>query len=274
MTEYNRINDLKFRNERGICWITLNRPDAKNALTPRQRDKLIEVLETASGHTATRCVVIQGSGGSFCSGADLRAPRSAPEQPKGAPERVQGDVARVIATGAQRLISAVLDCEKPVIAAVDGVAAGIGAHLAFACDLVIATEGARFIEVFVRRGLVPDGGGAYLLVRLVGPQKAKELVFFGGDVNAKDACEMGLVNRVVPAELLDATVAEWATLLALGPTRTIALAKKLINGAHDVDRAAAFSDEAWAQEMNMATHDAQEGLKSFVERRGPDFKGW
>jgi 2-(1,2-epoxy-1,2-dihydrophenyl)acetyl-CoA isomerase len=157
---------------------------------------------------------------------------------------------------------------------VDGVAAGIGAHLAFASDLVIASESARFIEIFVRRGLVPDGAGAYLLVRLIGPQRAKELVFFGGDVHAADAKEMGLVNCVVPDEALDATVDEWAQLLAHGPTRTIALAKKLINGAHDIDRATALAQEAWAQEMNLTTHDGQEGVKAFVERREPEFKGW
>jgi 2-(1,2-epoxy-1,2-dihydrophenyl)acetyl-CoA isomerase len=266
---------LLFRNNGGVCWVTLNRPDVKNALTPSQRNRLIEVLEMASAHASTRCVVIQGSGGSFCSGADLRAPRDPltpsaeelgmVEKPKGVPEQVSGDISRTISSGAQRLISAVLDCEKPVIASVDGVAAGIGAHLALACDLVIATERSRFIEVFVRRGLVPDGGGAYLLVRLVGAHKAKELVFFGGDVHAKDALEMGLIN---------CATASWATLLAAGPTRTIALAKKLINNAHDIDRATAFAQEAWAQELNMGTHDAQEGVKSFVERREPEFKGW
>jgi 2-(1,2-epoxy-1,2-dihydrophenyl)acetyl-CoA isomerase len=258
---------LLHRVEDGVAWITLNRPDVKNALTPDQRDRIIELLEQASADIATRCVVIEGSGGSFCAGADLRASRPAERGP------AQGDIARTIATGAQRLISAVLDCEKPVIASVDGVAAGIGAHLAFACDLVIASEDARFIEVFVRRGLVPDGGGAYLLVRLIGPQKAKELVFFGGDVHAKDAAEMGLVNCVAETGRLSETALEWAARLAGGPTRTIALAKKLINGAHDVDRAAAFSDEAWAQELNMSTEDAQEGVRSFVERRDPEFKG-
>jgi 2-(1,2-epoxy-1,2-dihydrophenyl)acetyl-CoA isomerase len=212
-------------------------------------------------------VVITGSGGSFCSGADLRASRSTGE-------RRTGDVARTIASGAQRLIAAVMDCEKPVIAAVDGVAAGIGAHLALACDLVIATENSRFIEVFVRRGLVPDGGGAYLLVRLVGPHKAKELAFFGGDVHAKDALEMGLINCVVPAGQLEMTVNGWAAKLASGPTRTIALTKKLINDAHDIDRATAFLQEAWAQEQNMSTDDAREGVRSFVERREPEFKGW
>ena len=108
----------------------------------------------------------------------------------------------MIRDGAQRLVAAILDCEKPVIAAVNGTAAGIGAHLALACDLVVAAEGARFIEVFVRRGLVPDGGGAYLLPRLVGLQKAKELMFFGDDLAAADAERLGLVNRVVPADEL------------------------------------------------------------------------
>lgn len=267
------MSDLETVTANGVLTITLNRPEQKNALTPDQRDAIIEALDAANSDPGVRCVVITGSGGSFCSGADLRASRPAKRQGS-VPERIQGDVERMIATGAQRLVSSVLDCEKPVIAAVDGVAAGIGAHLAFACDLVIATETARFIEVFVRRGLVPDGAGAYLLVRLIGPQKAKELVFFGGDVNAKDACEMGLVNRVVPADDLRSTVDEWSGLLAMGPTRTIALAKKLINGAHDVDRATALAQEAAAQELNISTNDAQEGVKSFIERREPNFKGY
>jgi 2-(1,2-epoxy-1,2-dihydrophenyl)acetyl-CoA isomerase len=266
--------DLLHAVEGGIMRITLHRPQAKNAITPDQRDTIIDLLEQASGDLSVRVVVITGSEGSFCSGADLRASREAPPRPEGAPERAQGDVSRVLATGAQRLITAIMDCEKPVIAGVDGVAAGIGAHMAFASDLVIATETARFIEVFVRRALVPDGAGAYLLVRLIGPQKAKELVFFGGDVHATDAMEMGLVNCVVPAEQLEPTVDEWAQRLAAGPTRTIALAKKLINNAHDIDRATALYQEAWAQEMNLTTHDGREGVQAFVERREPEFRGW
>ena len=253
--------------EGGVLRLTMNRPKVKNALAPDQRDEMIAALEEASADAEVRAVVISGAGGAFCSGADLSASRSTGE-------RRTGDVARTIASGAQRLIAAVLDCEKPVIAAVDGVAAGIGAHLALACDLVIASEDARFIEVFVRRGLVPDGGGAYLLVRLIGPHKTKELAFFGGDVHANDALEMGLVNCVVPADQLEATASGWASKLASGPTRTIALMKKLINDAHDVDRATAFMQEAWAQEQNMTTDDAQEGLKAFAERRDPEFKGW
>jgi 2-(1,2-epoxy-1,2-dihydrophenyl)acetyl-CoA isomerase len=261
------VADVERDLKDGVLRVTMNRPEVRNALAPEQRDAIIGMLDEASSDETVRCVVLTGSGGSFCSGADLRGSSTQGE-------RRVGDVSRTIAGGAQRLIAAVMDCEKPVIAAVDGVAAGLGAHLALACDLVIASDTARFIEVFVRRGLVPDGGGAYLLVRLIGPHKAKELAFFGGDVQAKDALEIGLINCVVPADELDETVNRWARQLATGPTRTIALTKKLINDAHDLDRAAAFADEAWAQEMNMGTHDAGEGVRSFIERRDPEFKGW
>ncbi len=254
------------RRDGGVLWITLNRPDVKNAISPDQRNRVIDLLEHAGDDGDTRCIVLTGSGGSFCSGADLRASGSDQSAAK-------VSVSQTIREGAQRLISAILDCPKPVIAAVDGVAAGIGAHIAFACDLVIASDSARFIEVFMRRALVPDGGGAYLLIRLIGPQRAKELVFFGDSVSASDAHELGLVNRVVPAGDLEATAKEWADRLARGPTATLMLAKKLLNGAHDIDRATAFEAEALAQEQNMETEDAQEGVKSFVERREPDFKG-
>ncbi|EFE76735.1 enoyl-CoA hydratase [Streptomyces filamentosus NRRL 15998] len=202
----------------------------------------------------------------------LRGRRSA-RRARAGRERVPGDVSRTIRLGAQRLIAAVLDCEKPVIAAVNGTAAGIGAHLAFACDLVLAADTAKFIEVFVRRGLVPDGGGAYLLPRLVGPQRAKELMFFGDALSAADAERMGLVNRTVPERELTALAAAWAGRLAAGPTRAVALAKQLVNASLDGDRAAAFAAEAAAQEINMTTRDADEGVAAFVERRTPEYRG-
>lgn len=257
------------RHERGVSWITLNRPDAMNAVTWDQRERVIALLAEASADPAVRAVVITATGKGFCAGADLRG---APEPAPGG-ERVAGDVARMIRLRAQRLITAVLDCEKPVIAAVNGTAAGIGAHLALACDLVIAAEEARFIEVFVRRGLVPDGGGAYLLPRLLGPQKAKELMFFGDAVPAAEAERLGLVNRVVPAPELDAAAREWAERLAQGPTRAIAMTKQLVNASLDGDRATALAAEATAQEINMTTADAAEGVASFVERRTPTYLG-
>jgi 2-(1,2-epoxy-1,2-dihydrophenyl)acetyl-CoA isomerase len=247
-----------------VSYVTLNRPEVLNALTPGQRDRLICLLASASADPDVRAVVLTGTGRGFCAGADLRGTPAA---------AAPGDVARTIRLGAQRLIAAVLDCEKPVIAAVNGTAAGIGAHLAFACDLVLAAESARFIEVFVRRGLVPDGGGAYLLTRLLGPQRAKELMFFGDALGAADAERLGLVNRVVPDQELDKTAREWATRLATGPTRSLALTKQLVNASLDSDRATAFAAEAAAQEINMTTADAQEGVASFVERRSPEYRG-
>ncbi|WP_128637051.1 enoyl-CoA hydratase-related protein, partial [Streptomyces sp. C] len=257
--------------------ITLNRPDAMNALTWEQRERVIALLDAASGDPGVRAVVVTATGKGFCAGADLRSGNSnanANANGSEAPgERVAGDVARMIRLGAQRLITAVLDCEKPVIAAVNGTAAGIGAHLALACDLVIAADTARFIEVFVRRGLVPDGAGAYLLPRLIGPQKAKELMFFGDAVPAAEAARLGLVNKVVPADALEAAAREWAERLAQGPTRALALTKQLVNASLDGDRANALAAEATAQEINMTTADANEGVASFVERRTPKYLG-
>ncbi|MFH8594448.1 enoyl-CoA hydratase/isomerase family protein [Streptomyces rimosus] len=261
--------------DNGVLWITLNRPAALNAITPDQRERIIAKLSDASADPDVRAVVITATGKGFCAGADLRGgaadtPGSATPQP---PERVAGDVARLIRLGAQRLVSAVLDCEKPVLAAVNGTAAGLGAHLAFACDLVVAAESATFIEVFARRGLVPDGGGAYLLPRLVGPQRAKELLFFGDAVTAADAERMGLVNRVVPDAGLEKAARDWADRLAAGPTRALALTKQLVNASLEADRGTAFAAEAAAQEINMATADAQEGVAAFVERRRPTYRG-
>ncbi|MFF5975610.1 enoyl-CoA hydratase/isomerase family protein [Streptomyces sp. NPDC012769] len=261
------MEDVLHAVENGVSWITLNRPEAMNAVTWEQRERIVALLDEASADPEVRAVVVTATGRGFCAGADLRG------GPSAAGERVQGDVARMIRRGAQRFVGAVLDCEKPVIAAVNGTAAGIGAHLAFACDLVIAAESARFVEVFVRRGIVPDGGGAYLLPRLVGPQRAKELMFFGDAVPAAEARAMGLVNRLVPAEELEKTAREWAERLAQGPTRALALTKQLVNASLDADRAAAFAAEAAAQELCMTTRDAREGVAAFVERRAARFEG-
>jgi 2-(1,2-epoxy-1,2-dihydrophenyl)acetyl-CoA isomerase len=251
-----------------VRWLTLNRPQTGNAITADQREQLIDELGTASADPAIRTVVLTGAGQRhFCTGADLATNNGS------RPDPAPGSVARAIAGGAQRLISALLDCDKPVIAAVNGTAAGIGCHLAYACDLVLAADNAKFVEVFVRRGLVVDGAGAYLLTRLVGPQRAKALVFFGDDLAADEACRMGLVNQVVPADKLAETATDWAARLASGPTVALGLSKRLINHALDLDRTAALAAEAMAAEVNMTSSDGNEGLRAFVERRGPVFRG-
>lgn len=258
----------------GVAWITLNRPDRGNALTPDQRDRIIELLAEASETLTTRAVVLGGTGRHFCTGADLSVPRPAPERPEGAPDRAVGDAGRMIAWGAQRLIAAVLDCEKPVLASLNGTAAGIGAHLALAADLVVAAESARLIEVFARRALVPDGGGAYLLTRALGPHKAKELAFFADDLPAAEAAALGLYNRVVPDDELAEVTAEWAARLGSAPTRILSLTKQLVNRAVDQTRVDAFAEEAMAVELAMGTHDMGEGMAAFAERRDPAFTGW
>ncbi|WP_406008325.1 enoyl-CoA hydratase/isomerase family protein [Streptomyces sp. NBC_00637] len=266
MPESDPEPSILHRSDDHVTHLTLDRPASLNALTPGMRDQLIDLLARASADPDVRAVVLTGTGRGFCAGADLRGGSAGGE-------RVAGDVSRTLRLGAQRLICAVLDCEKPVIAAVNGTAAGLGAHLAFACDLVLAAESARFIEVFVRRGLVPDGGGAYLLPRLIGPRRAKELMFFGDALTAPDAERLGLVNRVVADAELDKTARAWAARLAAGPTRALSLTKQLVNASLDADRAGAFAAEAAAQEINMTTADAREGLTSFVERREPGFRG-
>jgi 2-(1,2-epoxy-1,2-dihydrophenyl)acetyl-CoA isomerase len=269
-------DDVIRRIEDGVAWVTLNRPDAGNAMTSAMRDQISQWVQEASADLGVRVVVITAAGDrAFCTGADLRGTRAATgERPEGAPQEVVGDAARIIRNGWQRLVGSILDCEKPVIAAVNGTAAGGGMHLALACDLVVAAEESTFIEVFIRRGIAPDGGGAWLLARLVGIQKAKELFFFGDDVPAAEAYRLGLVNRVVPRAELAATVEEWASRLANGPTKAIGMAKWLTNRSLDVDRTTAFGDEAVAQELLTRTQDSREGLASFVERRPSTLKGW
>jgi 2-(1,2-epoxy-1,2-dihydrophenyl)acetyl-CoA isomerase len=263
------------RTENGVLWITLNRPEVANAITPDQRNHVIDLLNGASESYDVRAVVLTATGKFFCTGADLRSNRAAPPpKPEGAPERILGEARRMMLTGAIRLMSTIMDCEKPVIAAVPGTAAGIGAHMAFACDLVLASDNAKFIEVFARRALVADGLGTWILPRLIGLQKAKELVFFGDDVPAQRAAELGLVNKVVPADELEATAKEWAERLASGPSKSIMMNKWLLNRSLDVDRRTIAEEEAWAVEAITTTLDSAEGVASFVERRPAQFKGF
>jgi len=267
--------ELLYSVEGGVARITLNRPDAANAITPDQRNTVIRLLDEATTDLHVRVVVLTATGKHFCTGADLRVSKIPDNpRPEGAPERAVGDVGRNIKRGAQRLVGAILDCEKPVIAAVNGTAAGIGAHMALASDIILVADTARFIEVFSRRGITPDGGGAYLLPRIIGLPKAKELIFYGDDLPAAEAERIGLVNKVVPAADLDATATDWANRLAKGPTKAIGLAKFLLNRSLDSDRQTAFEEEAWAQELASRTEDFNEGVQAFIERREVAFKGW
>jgi 2-(1,2-epoxy-1,2-dihydrophenyl)acetyl-CoA isomerase len=260
----------------GIARVTIDRADAGNSLTPEMRDHLADTFDELSATLGVRAVVLTGAGERhFCTGAGLGgAQKPEPARPEGAPDRALGDVARLIRRGWQRLVASILDCEKPVVAAVNGTAAGGGANLVLACDLVVMAEGARLIEVFVKRGIIPDAGGAYLLPRIVGPQRAKELMFLGDDLSAADCERWGIANRVVPAADLRATVDDLAGRLAEGPTKALAMTKWLVNRSHESSRHSAFEEEAYAQELVTATADMAEGITAFGERRSPAFRGW
>jgi 2-(1,2-epoxy-1,2-dihydrophenyl)acetyl-CoA isomerase len=251
-----------------VSTITLNRPDAANAVRPEMRDVIIDLLAAADADPDIRAVALGANGRHFCSGADVGSIASA-----GREEPLVGDGMRRIMGGAQRLIAAVLDCAKPVVAVVQGTAAGLGAHLAYASDLVVAAEEAAFLEPFLLRGIIVDAGGAYLLPRLVGMQRAKELMFLSEKLPAGEAKTMGLVNRVVPAADLDAAASELLTKLAALPTSALAFTKRLVNASFEHDRAASFLLEGSFQELQSRADDAKEGVASFLERRPAAFKG-
>jgi 2-(1,2-epoxy-1,2-dihydrophenyl)acetyl-CoA isomerase len=245
----------------GVATLTLNRPESLNALNAEMRRELLAALKAASRDDAVRAVVITGAGRGFCSGADLRG---------GSAER---DFRRVVTDEYNPLISAIRALPKPVIAAVNGVAAGAGVSLALACDLVWAADDARFLQAFVRIGLVPDSGSTRTLVRALGRHRAAQLIFSGEPLSAEEARAAGLVNVVVPpAELADAAHAAGARLAA-GPTRAIGYAKRLINHAEDASLAESVAMEADLQELAGRTEDHAEGIAAFSEKRDPKFVG-
>lgn len=265
--------ELLHRVEDGVAWIRLNRPDAANTLTPGQRDAIIDLLRDCDESGSVRAIVLGATGRHFCGGADLRIDRPGLDSAQTPAGTVTGTVMRVIAYGAHRLVTALQDCQKPVLASVQGTAAGLGVQLALACDLVLMAEEASFAEIFVQRGLVADGGAAYLLTRLAGLQRAKELMLLGGRISAAKACGYGLVTEVVPRDHLEARTAELAITLAQGPTVAIGLMKRLANRALDADRNGALFEETLAQELVTNTADAQAGIAAFRDRRPAEFRG-
>jgi 2-(1,2-epoxy-1,2-dihydrophenyl)acetyl-CoA isomerase len=263
-------------DDRGVATVTIDRPEAGNSLTSAMRDGLAATFDTLSATLGVRAVILTGAGDRhFCTGAGLGGPQHPePPRPDGAPERAVGDVARMIRRGWQRAVESILDCGKPVIASVNGTAAGGGANLVLACDLVVMADSARLIEVFVRRGIMPDAGGCYLLPRIVGLPRAKELLFLGDEITAGDCERLGIANRVVPADDLTATAGDLAGRLATGPSKAIQMTKWLLNRSFESSRQTAFEEESYAQELVTSTADKDEGIAAFTERRDPSFTGW
>ncbi len=267
--------ELPAQLENGVLWVTINRADSGNAIPFYVRDRLIQLFRDAHVDLGIRCVVLRAAGEKhFCNGADLTIRPPAPDRPPGTPERTVGAGVDMMRRGFQTLMQAMLDCEKPIIVALNGTAAGGGSMFTLAADLVIAAEHAKLIQVFVRRGLVPDGGVAYLLPRIVGMHKAKELVFFGDDVPAPELLRLGIANKVVPLAELEAATREWAERLANGPTKAIGWSKKLLHDASELSRRDLLEQEAILVELNAGTHDGMEGVNSFREKRPVHFTGW
>jgi 2-(1,2-epoxy-1,2-dihydrophenyl)acetyl-CoA isomerase len=254
---------ILYQLDEGVLTITLNRPEVLNAANRKMTDEIQDALKKAERDPSVRCIVLTGAGRAFCSGEDLKARQSA------------GTVG-FESTLRDRYIPIVLklrNIEKPVIGSINGVAAGAGLSIALACDMRIASDKAGFIEVFVRIGLVPDAGSSYFLPRLVGLSKALEMCFTGDSMNAEEALQFGLVNRVVPAEELEATTRELALRLAKGPTRAIGLMKRAINRGLSTDLEQQLEYEVHMQEAAGNTEDHREGLAAFLEKRTPEYKG-
>lgn len=246
-----------------VATITLNRPQALNALTVPMKVALLEAFRRLDADPAVRAVVLTGAGRAFCAGQDLR-------------ERLEPDAAPLGAEVRERynpIILAMRGLSRPIVAAVNGVAAGAGASLALACDLRIASEAASFALAFGRVGLVPDSGATWFLPRLVGATHAAELALLGDPLPAADALRLGLVGRVVPDDRLAAEARAVAARLAAGAPRAMTLTKQALDAAWDLDLATALEDEADRQDEAGRTKDHAEGLAAFVGKRPPRFTG-
>ncbi len=246
----------------GIVTVTLNRPERKNAINPEMWGLLATAFRAIAENPDDRVVVITGAGGEFCSGADLTDQDQRPDVPGLTWMRHVGDAAL-----------ALHQVPQPVIAKVVGVAAGAGLNLALGADLIVASDDARFSEIFAKRGLSIDFGGSWLLPRLVGLHKAKELVLLADIIDAHEAERIGIVNRVVPRSEIDGFVAGWALRLASGPPLALSMSKKMLNRAASMTMADALEAEAEAQTVNFATSDVVEAAIAFAQKREPTFKG-
>ena len=269
------METLQVFRENSVVTVTINQPKKKNAINPAMWDGLTEIFREIASRVDDRVVVVTGAGDDFCSGADLSGRGGAGAgDAAGAGAGAQNQVHHLAAM--RRVNDACIALQRlpqPTIAKVRGVAVGAGCNLALGCDLVVASQTARFSEIFARRGLSLDFGGSWLLPRRIGMHRAKELALLAEIVSASDALEMGLVNRVLPDGEVDAFVDNWARKLAAGPPIALAQTKRLLNNSLNVTLEEALDDEAAAQTINFATSDTAEAMRAFTEKREPKFTG-
>jgi 2-(1,2-epoxy-1,2-dihydrophenyl)acetyl-CoA isomerase len=258
---------LIYEVEENIATLTMNRPERLNALGDTLRSDLHDAITTASSDPDVRAIILTGAGRGFCSGGDVKAMNEANQREERSP------IMDKIAPSRDLTVLAMRDAPKPIIAAVNGPAAGAGMNIALACDIRIASRAARFGETFVRRGLHVDWGGTYFLPRMVGMAKACELIFTGDIIDAEEALALGMVSQVVEPEALMDTVKALARKIAAGPPIAIRLAKRALYHNQECDLRAALEYETYAQNICRETEDASEGIKAFVEKRLPNFEG-
>ena len=258
---------LLYSVEDRIATLTLNRPERLNALGDTLRDDVYDAVTKSAADPNVGVLVITGAGRGFCSGGDVKAMSERDQSGEAPPPSERWAPIR------DRIILALRNCPKPVIAAVNGAAAGAGMNLALACDMRIASTAAKFSQAFVKRGLHPDWGGTWFLPRIVGSAKAFELIFTGETVDAAEALKLGIVNAVVAPEELMAETYNLARKIAAGPAVAIQLAKRAIHHSQDVDLRAGLEFETFAQGICRDTEDAKEGVRAFVEKRAPVFRG-
>ena len=261
------MSSLLTNFQNNVTTLTINRPQIRNAVDAETMIALAEAIHACNEQSETRVVVITGAEGSFSSGADIMAGMQA-----GA---VSPEAAHKILTEAYApALKAIRSCPWPVIAAVDGMAAGIGCDVALSCDLRLASDRGAFAELFIRVGLIPDGGGTYLLPRLVGLGKAMEMMFTGETVNAQDALALGLANKVYPTDSFYDQVRTYAeTLAQKAPLALIRGKKAMLAALHDPSYEAALEREATYQREILGSEDGFEGFRAFLEKRPPQWKG-
>lgn len=255
---------IAVEKKEGVFTITLNRPDKLNPLSPLTFEELEKATQDAAQDKEVKVVVLTGAGRAFSAGGDLESPIFTMEKPSYMHE---------VAYGSWQCVSNFRSMEKPVIAAVNGPCVGGAMSLVVACDMVIASEKASFLQPFVKLGLHPEGGITYLLPKLIGINRAIDLFFTGRNVDAKEAERIGLVNQVVPADQLETTVRTLAVTLAKGPSVALKLTKRSVYQAQTMDMDAVMDMEARAQSICMTTDDFKEGVSAFKGKRQPDFKG-
>jgi len=258
---------IQYEKSNGIAVISLNRPDVLNAVNERMGQELLDALRNVERDDTIHCLIITGKGRAFCAGEDiqdLRGQYERGENPK---------LGERLLRKYNPIIRRIRHMEKPIIAAVNGVAAGAGAGIAYSCDIRIASENARFLQAFIRVGLAPDSGTSFFLPRLVGFAKALELSLTGDELTTKDAERLGLVSKVVPAEQLMTSARDVAMKLAQGPTTAIGLTKRALNKSISSDLETVLEYESYLQEIAGATADHIEAVRAFFEKRKPVFKG-